>query len=208
MGRTVKKPMERKADIIQAARLLFLQKQYEKTTMQDIMEFLNIAKGTIYHYFSSKEELLEEVVKDIVTQNCKCLLACVHQAQGSALEKLETLTKMSNISEENKPILEHLHASGNEVLHLRLLTETIVKQAPIYALLIEQGCKEGVFTTKYPLESAEFILSGIQFMTDMGIYPWSKEDLVRRINVFPRLIEHLLQAPPNSFQFLFQFIAY
>ena len=34
--------------------------------MQELMKKLNIAKGTIYHYFSSKESLLESVVEDII----------------------------------------------------------------------------------------------------------------------------------------------
>ncbi|MBS0627256.1 MAG: TetR/AcrR family transcriptional regulator, partial [Verrucomicrobia bacterium] len=53
-----------------------------------------------------------------------------------------------------------------------------------------------------PLESAEFILSAIQFLTDMGIYPWTEDVLKRRIQAFPLLIEKLLQAPSGSFQFL------
>ena len=63
MTRTVKKPEERRADIVKAARYLFQTKEYSKTTMNDVIERLGIAKGTIYHYFSSKESLLEAVVK-------------------------------------------------------------------------------------------------------------------------------------------------
>jgi hypothetical protein len=63
-------------------------------------------------------------------------------------------------------------------------------------------CDEGVFKTRAPLECAEFMLSAIQFLTDMGIYPWTEEDLKRRIQAFPTLIEQLLQAPSGSFQFL------
>ncbi|HEY5260154.1 MAG TPA: hypothetical protein VIJ46_05840, partial [Rhabdochlamydiaceae bacterium] len=61
---------------------------------------------------------------------------------------------------------------------------------------------EELFTTEAPLECAEFILSGIQFLTDVGIYPWTQEDLARRILVFPKLIEQQLQAAPGSFKFL------
>ena len=71
MKRTIKKPDERRKEIIQAARELFQAKEYEKTTMKEIMVKLNIAKGTIYHYFSSKEELLEAVVEDLVDEELK-----------------------------------------------------------------------------------------------------------------------------------------
>ena len=87
-------------------------------------------------------------------------------------------------------------------MHSRLFAATLMKQAPLYAEIIQQGCDEGVFKTGAPLECAEFILSAIQFLTDMGIYPWTEEDLRRRTQAFPTLIEQMLQAPPGSFQFL------
>ena len=71
MKRTVKKASERRGEIINAARELFQTKEYEKVTMQELMDKLNIAKGTIYHYFSSKEELLEAVVEDLVDEELK-----------------------------------------------------------------------------------------------------------------------------------------
>lgn len=115
---------------------------------------------------------------------------------------MQTLVETGSIAEDNKPILEQLHKSGNEALHLRLLAATLVKQAPLYAAIIEQGCKEGIFKTEAPLECAEMILSGFQFLTDRGIYPWTQEDVVRRFQAFPRLIEQMLNAPSGSFYFL------
>ena len=85
-------------------------------------------------------------------------------------------------------------------------SQPLIKQAPLYAKLIRQGCEEGLFQTEAPLECAEFILSGIQFLTDRGIYPWTQEDLMRRIRAFPKLIEQQLKAPAGSFQFLVEAI--
>ncbi len=64
MARIVKKAEERREEIIAAAREIFQLKGYESTTMHAVMKKLNIAKGTIYHYFASKEALLEAVVED------------------------------------------------------------------------------------------------------------------------------------------------
>jgi hypothetical protein len=122
--------------------------------------------------------------------------------EGNALEKIQKIAEMGSIAEENRPVLEQLHKPGNEALHLRLLAATLVKLAPLYAKMIEQGCEEGIFKVKAPLECAEFILYGVQFLTDTGIFPWKQEDLTRRMKAFPSLIEQMLQAPPGSFQFL------
>ena len=44
----VKKASDQRKEIIYSARLLFLTKEYEKVTMQGVMDRLNIVKGTIY----------------------------------------------------------------------------------------------------------------------------------------------------------------
>jgi AcrR family transcriptional regulator len=201
MKRIVKKPTERRAEIIKTARDLFLTKDYDKTTMQDFMNYLGIAKGTIYHYFRSKEELLEAVVEDIVNEHLEKMEILIQEKPGNALQKMQALIEAgSKVAAPS--VLEKLHERGNEAMHTRLLVATLMKQAPIYAKLIQQGCEEGIFQTNFPLECAEFILSAVQFLTDLGICPWSQEDLTRRNQAFPKLIEQLLQAPPNSFQFM------
>lgn len=199
MTRVVKKPKERRLEIIKVARDLFL-KDYDKATMQDFMNHLGIAKGTIYHYFASKEELLEAVVENIVTEHFEKMHILMQETKGNALKKIQALILGGKIFAPF--VLDQLHDKGNEALHTRLLVAALMKQAPLYAELIEQGCKEGIFHTQNPLECAEFILSAVQFLTDLGIHPWSEEDLKRRNQAFPSLIEQLLKAPAGSFLFL------
>ena len=202
MIRVVKKPHIRKQEIIDAARELFLKRDYDKTSMQSIVDHLNIAKGTIYHYFKEKEELLEAVIQDIVHEDFERRASLLEKAQGNALEKIRLLVEVNSLASTHEPLLRELHKPGNASLHTRLLAVTLLKEASLYATLIEQGCKEGLFKTEFPLESAEFLLSGIQFLTDSGIYPWPQKDLVRRIAAFPELVEALLKAPEGSFRFL------
>jgi AcrR family transcriptional regulator len=202
MVRIIKKPAERRLDIVRAARSLFRTQEYEKTTMQDVMDVLNIAKGTIYHYFTSKEALLEAVIVDIVDTNIEHMQNLIENTSGTALEKIQILFTAGDISAENEDILDTLHKPSNSAMHSRLLAVTLKKQALLYEKLIRQGCDEGVFQTNHPLECAEFLLAGVQFLTDEGIYPWTQADILRRADAFPELIEHLLKAPPGSFKFM------
>lgn len=207
MVRIVKKPEERRSEIIQAAGQLFLTKGYDRTTMQDVMRHLGIAKGTIYHYFGSKEELLEAVILHVAEEEMQRLEITLEQTEGNALERLQKLI-MEGTSrhgeEDHEDLIEHLHKAANAGLHNRLLAVLITRQAPLYAELFRQGCREGLFATEHPLECAEFLLSAIQFLTDMGIYPWTREQLERRWQAFPGLIENQLKAPAGSFAFLLQ----
>lgn len=205
MTRTVKKPDERRDDILQAARELFLTKAYDKTTMQDIMRKLNIAKGTIYHYFDSKEAILEAVVEMLVDEELrrKKRLMQSERCRGlDALEKMRLLATSDSLAKENEKLLDHLHHPGNTVMHARQLGRYLNQLAPIYAAVFEEGCAQGIFKIEHPLESAEFILAGFQFLTDMGFYPWSEAQLARRMAAFPALLESQLNAPKGAFDFL------
>ncbi len=204
MKRIVKNPTVRKTEIIKAAAKLFLAKEYEKTTLQDVMDHLGIAKGTIYHYFDSKEDLLEAVVIDMVDARLNEIEVKLKDIKGNALQKIEKLVELGNMAKEHPELLDQLHRPTNAGMHIRILVETLIKLAPIYEKLIQQGCDEGIFHTEYPRESAELILSAVQFLTDTGIYPWANEDLKRRGRAFPNLIEQQLKAAPGSFKFLFQ----
>lgn len=198
MGRVVKKPFERKLEIVEAARLLF---QTKKITLQEVMDCLGIAKGTIYHYFRSKEELLEAVVEEIVQKHLEKMEFLIQKMEGNALQKMQAVIE-SGRSLGAPDLLNELHKKNNEAMHTRLLAATLMKLAPLYGKLIEQGCKEGLFQVESPRECAEFLLSAIEFLTDSGIYPWSKADLHRRMKAFPQLIEQQLRAPRGSFAFL------
>lgn len=204
MVRVTKKPTDRKLELINVACHLFQTKGYDQVTMQDVMDSLGIAKGTIYHYFKSKDELFEAVIESIVETNINHMQAIIETISGTALEKIKILAKAGDISVDNANILQGLHQPNNSAMHCQILASMITKQAKLYEQLIKQGCKEGIFAVDNPLECAELVLAGIQFLTDRGIYPWMPEDLHRRAQAFPKLLEQLLKAPAGSFDFMVQ----
>jgi len=205
MVRTVKKPEERRNEIVKAARKLFQTYDYNKVTMQNLMESLNIAKGTIYHYFKSKQELLEAVVEDIVDDEFNrknALLQSESMRDLPAIEKLKIFITDNAARDGDEQILDSLHHPENAEMHTRQLGRYIVKLAPLYAIVFEQGCQERVFKVKHPLEVAEMVLAGAQFLTDVGFYPWTEGQLQRRMLALPQILESLLDAPSGSFSFL------
>ena len=56
---------ERKQHVINKAHQLFIEKGYQATSIQDILDFSGISKGTFYKYFSSKSELLIAIYKTV-----------------------------------------------------------------------------------------------------------------------------------------------
>ena len=205
MTRIVKKADIRREEIISAARVLFQTRDYEKATMQELIETLNIAKGTLYYYFSSKQELLEAVIENIIDEEFEKkekLLKFFSNGGTGAIEKLKILIEGSDVADENEKILETLHHPENIEMHTKQLGRYIARLAPLWASVLTEGCDEGVFKAEYPLEYAEFILAGIQFLTDPGFYPWSSDQLERRRMAFPFLVETIMGAIEGTFDFL------
>ena len=64
---------------------LFLEKTYDSTTMNDVMRKLDIAKGTIYHYFPSKDAMLDAVVEQMAASYVERRMPLVAACDGGAL---------------------------------------------------------------------------------------------------------------------------
>lgn len=76
--------------IIEAARRLFSHHSYKDVTVQDIAEASGIGKATLYHYFSSKEEIFFNLVYRVSSETNHVVMECAskHQDPGAALEEL------------------------------------------------------------------------------------------------------------------------
>lgn len=62
MSRKEREKLLRKKEIINAALKLFSVKGYKATTLDEIAEVSEFGKGTIYNYFSSKEDIYREII--------------------------------------------------------------------------------------------------------------------------------------------------
>ncbi len=91
-----KKKSERKDRIFSAAVDLFNEKGFSNTSMQDIAENSNLAVGTLYNYFPSKNDLLLEIMQDemeITITESSALFNDVNLQDKSAKDIIKLLAK-------------------------------------------------------------------------------------------------------------------
>jgi len=69
LNRREREKLFRKHEIIKAALQIFAQKGYKATTLDEIAEKSEFGKGTIYNYFSSKEEIYTEIITSVIEQH-------------------------------------------------------------------------------------------------------------------------------------------
>lgn len=189
----------RRTQILDIARELFVTRGYHHTSTDDILARAGIAKGTLYHHFASKEEIL----RALVLRTCDDLAARAEAAAhtpSSAIERFVRTIGALRITgdEEGEHLVNTLHAPGNADYHLLSITETIARITPILVDVVEEGVNTGEFTTPHPTESVELIMLGAGMLLDQGIFPADEATLARRTQALIVSAGRILGCEPQA----------
>lgn len=163
MARIVKDYDERYAEFLDVAQQLFFTKGYEKTSVQEIINTVGVAKGTFYHYFDSKVDILDALIRRLLEDVKASLDDIVHDESMNAVEKVERYFSFINQWKiESKPFLLQtarvLYQDQNVLLRYKMHREALKSFNALLATIIEQGMDEGVFDVAHPLATAEVII--------------------------------------------------
>lgn len=79
---------KRKNEILSTAETLFCRKGYRNTSINDILDALNISKGSFYHHFPCKETLLEKLCEKHAEEQYECMLYKL-EAEKDPLKRLD-----------------------------------------------------------------------------------------------------------------------
>ncbi|CAM4250446.1 TetR family transcriptional regulator [Bacillus manliponensis] len=202
--RITKEYEERRNEILNTAEKLFVTKGYTKTTVNDILQEIGIAKGTFYHYFKSKEEVMDAVIVRIVKADVEVAKKIASDSTIPVLEKLfHILTVQAPKSGGNKEqMIEQFHKPNNAEMHQKSLVQSIVHVTPVLTEVIQQGINEKVFVTDYPQETMEFLLAAAQVIFDEGLFEWKQEEAMQRAKAFIVMMELSLGARKGSFDYI------
>lgn len=202
--RIIKEYEERRKEILETAERLFLTKGYTKTTVNDILKEIGIAKGTFYHYFKSKEEVMDEIIMRIIKEDVAKAKVIVSNPNIPVLEKLfRVLMEQSPKSGDIKDkMIEQFHQPNNAEMHQKSLVQSIIHLSPVLTEILEQGIEEGIFSTSYPQETIELLLSSAQVIFDDGLFQWKPEEMMRRVKAYIKMMEVSVGAKEGSFSYM------
>lgn len=204
--RIVKEYEERRKEILETAERLFLTKGYTKTTVNDILKEIGIAKGTFYHYFKSKEEVMDEIIMRIIKEDVTKAKRIVSNLDIPVLDKLfkilmEQSPKSGDVKEK---MIEQFHQPNNAEMHQKSLVQSIIHLSPVLTEVLEQGIEEGIFSTPYPQETIELLLSSAQVIFDDGLFQWKPEEMMRRAKAYIKMMEVSVGAKKGSFDYMIE----
>lgn len=178
--------------ILDVAFRLFMEKGYEHTSIQDIINHLGgLSKGAIYHHFKSKEDILVAVTDRMTAESNQMLAAIRDRSDLSGKEKLKTIFKESI----NRPVQDDIFSvapdfHNNAKLLFSLLHDTIDNVAPSYILpIIKQGISDGSIQTDYPEQLAELILLTANIWMNPMIFDNTEEETYRKFMVFRQMLQ-------------------
>lgn len=173
MARTVKQEEHttKRNDILSAAQRLIATKGYGRMTVQDLLDDLQISKGAFYHYFDSKQAVLEALCERMLDEADQLLTPLVHDPDLQALEKLQRFfpALLRWKSAQRMFVAELLRVwftDDNAIVRQKVDTLTAQRLAPLLTLIIQQGISEGVLATPYPEQAGNVILSLIRGLQD------------------------------------------
>ena len=122
----------RRNEILDASQRFIYTEGYEQMTIQEIVDDLQISKGAFYHYFDSKQALLEALIERLLTQAEQIILPIVQDENLPALEKIQRI--FSTISRWKASQKEYLlallsvwYSDDNAIVRQKMLTATITR---------------------------------------------------------------------------------
>ncbi len=203
MARVTKSREDRRKEIVQTAERLFRKVGFAKCSVDMIIKEIGVAKGTFYYYFKSKEEILEAIADQTLSQIVEMAEGIAADPSMTALEKMQALLTNSHVGDDDtRDIAEMLHLPQNRELHEITNIQTVLRMSPIFAEIVRQGNQEGDFAAKRPLETIQFLFTGAQFLLDGGLFDFTDEETRIRREVVQEIIEKSLGAAPGSFGFM------
>lgn len=198
--RDVKDPEIRRAEIMDAAMLLFMEKGYTNTTTQDIVDKVNISRGLLYYHFKNKEDILYCLVERYSEKLLRDIHVIVYDEDKTAIEKIRafidaTIISTDNVSAEGTELQKTVDLEENRYMLDKLSHKLIEKLTIYFERIINQGISEKVFSVKYPSETAEFLMTAYVFVSNnIGIKTSKKEPVKDSLNAFKIMLEQNLNT--------------
>lgn len=156
-------------EIINKSYILILNKGYRGTTIDDILNEVNISKGSFYYYFASKRDIANIIIDEIIKKEFFAVWHDVHEGKNP----IKNIIKKINISYDEKSDYYSLTGCplGNLILELSSIdaefskkTNSILKMWSSYIKkALDKSWELGILNTNFnPEEVADFLVASME----------------------------------------------
>ncbi len=191
----------RRNEILDKAAYLFEVNGYNRTTINDILREVGIAKGTFYYYFKSKVEVMDAIIERYLEIGLERAEAVKGQKSLSPTEKLLQVILALRMGGPDNGVIEELHNPENALMHQKSLTGIVTGLTPVLTDIVKEGIALGDFNTPFPAQTIQIILAASVTLMDEGIFHFTREEQLHLMQAIVHSFETLLGAEKGSFEF-------
>ena len=154
----------------------------------------------LYYHFKNKEDILYCLVEQYSDRLLKDIYSIVYDEDKTAIEKIRsfidvTIISSENVSAEGTVLQKTVDLEENQYMLDKLSHKLVEKLTIYFEKIISQGIAEKVFSVKYPLETAEFLMTAYVFVSNnISIRDSKKEPISDYLNAFKIILEQSLNT--------------
>ena len=207
--------MVRREAFVEAAQRLMTAKGYEQMSIQDVLDEVEASRGAFYHYFDSKQALLEAVIDRMVDQALGEVDVVIADASVPAPEKLHRVfSTIGRWKTAQKPLvlalLEVWMSDHNAIVREKLRRSMVGRLGGTLEPIIQQGMDEGTFhasSAHYAARVLVMLLLGFQdvameLFLDRQARKIGLADVERAFRGYTQSFERVLGAPEGSIELI------
>lgn len=201
----------RRDEILDAAERLLRTRGYDAMSIQDLQDDLGVSRGAIYHYFRSKEAILDAVIVRTTAAGMALLQPIVDDPSLDALAKLQkTFTAGAAWKGERSDLLlaviRQWIAPSNDLVRYRTERAAFEQYTALMRRIVRQGVAEGVMDPGYPDHAAAILTAMFTGTADtVRRYALDRQDgrvdfeeVSQFMHAYEEAIERVLGVPPGS----------
>ncbi len=207
----------RRNQILDVAQRMVYTMGYDRMSIQHLIDELKISKGAFYHYFDSKQQVLEALVERTMQEAIKHLTPITQDPNQPALVKLkhffDAIARWKTARKTYLMALLKTWYDDKNILVRQKMTASGIKWfSGVLSEIIQQGAQEGVFDTPFPEQTSAVAISMMMNMGDavggllLSLDPESDQaqrsarlqEIKRTVVVYNHAIERVLGAAPGS----------
>jgi AcrR family transcriptional regulator len=201
----------RRDAFLDVAQRLVQTKGYEAMSIQDVLDDLEASKGAFYHYFDSKQALLEAVVERFADVAMATMAPILDDPDLPALRKLEKFfAGIARFKADQKElvlaIIEVWKSDSNAIVREKLRRLSASRLLPILSSVVRQGVDEGTLHVASPDETTKVLFALMQGFQDIATDDFiarqagniTFEHVRRSVASYTDAFERILGVPKGS----------
>jgi len=178
--------------ILDTATKLFLEKGWEETTVQNIIDELgDLTRGAFYHHYKSKDEIIDAVTTRMFNKDD--MFETVKKGKDlNGFEKLKKVIQLSVINEEQLEFTKLLPSVfSSHIFVSKQLRDCVNSVAPKLMIFFDEGLEDGSITVQYPQQVAETFLILMTMWFNPILFPVSKEEYMQKFDYLKYLLDNI-----------------